>query len=185
MTGIPFFRQLRSAAVLCLVGVTLSGCGEGDPTGASPNSISQLFGNQLYRSDGVPVGSEALEGKTLIGIFFANPGCPACGAFTPLLVDAYQELKESGRSFEVVLVSLGLSDAMLQQYMAEMEMPWLAESPGSKQANALVQRYNVRWVPTLVIVDKDARTVSMFGRDEVAEYGAAAYDDWMATAPGS
>jgi hypothetical protein len=167
-----------------LLAVTFSGCGDDDPVGPSPASISELFGSQLYRADGIPEGTQILETKTLIGVYFASPGCPACGAFTPLLLDAYLQLQEAGRSFEVVLVSLGVSDATLRQYMVETGMPWLAVSPQSEQANALVQRYNVRWVPTLVIIDNAGSTVSLQGREEVSEHGSQAYEIWLAARSG-
>ena len=123
---------------------------------------------------------QSLQGTALIGIYFASPTCPACGSFTPLLVEAYSQLREDGRSFEVVLVSPGISDATLLAYMEDSGMDWLAVSSRSKQANALAQRFNVRWIPTLVVIDSEGNLVSLSGREEVTLHGAGAYDDWLA-----
>lgn len=176
-----FLRPLALASLLCC---SVSGCGDEDPTGPSPASIPKLFGNQLFRADGSSVGIQVLSDAPVIGVYFASVGCSACGAFTPLLVDAYHQLEEGGRSFEVVLVSLGVSDSALFEYMEESDMPWLAVSPQSSKANDLVERYNVRWVPTLVIIDAAGNTLSMTGRDEVTQEGAGAYDAWLALSGG-
>jgi hypothetical protein len=173
-------RAIVLVVLVVLMGWTVSGCGDDGPTAPEASSIPELFGTQLFEADGTAVGVESLDDTALIGIYFASAGCSACGAFTPLLVDAYQQWREEERSFEVVLVSLGITDSTLFGYMTDWEMPWLAVSSQSSQANALVQTYNVRWVPTLVVIDGAGRTVSMNGRDQVTQNGAEAYDAWSA-----
>lgn len=169
----------KTLTVAMLIAWASSGCGSDGPTNPEPLSLSELFGTQLFRADGTSVGLGALEGKDIIGIYFASPGCPACGGFNPTLVDAYNQLGEDGRSFEVVLVTLGTSLSALFEYMSDSGMPWLALSPESSRANALAQRYNIRWVPTLVIIDETGKTLSLTGREELTEDGPAAYDEWV------
>jgi nucleoredoxin len=149
-----------------------------------PASLSDLLGPVFYKADGSSVGIEAVEGKALVAIYFSARGCPACGAFTPLLLNAYESLIETGRSFEVVLVSLESSAQDMFAYMADYGMPWLALPFGGEKSQALSRRYDVRWIPTLVVVDGQGRTVSMTGREEVAARGAGAYDDWLAKGGG-
>lgn len=180
-------RGLRAGtllSLLCCTCFTASGCGSENPTEPEPTTLPELFSNQLYRADGSAVGIQSLEDTPLIGLYFASPGCPACGAFTPLLVNAYHQWEEEGRSFEVVLVVLGISDADLFDYMTESNMPWLAVSSQSGQANSLAQRYDIRWVPTLVIIDDATNLISRNGREELTQRGSAAYDDWLAERAG-
>jgi len=177
-------RGLRALAVATLMGCVVSGCGDDGPTALGPASVQELFGPQLHRADGSPVGIQALDGVSVIGIYFASPGCPACGAFSPLLIEAYEDLQEEGRSFEVVMVSLGITESVLFDYMVEFQMPWLAVSPQNSKAQDLVQRYDVRWVPTLVIVDHAGQTLSLNGREELTLDGTAAYDRWLAAGGG-
>ena len=151
------------------------------PTEPEPASISELFGNQLFKADGTPVGVGVLENSAVIGIYFASPGCPACGGFTPILVDAFNELREDGRSFEVVLVSPGISDLSLFDYMVDSQMPWLAVSSEGNKASVLLDHYGIRWVPTLLLIDSDGKTISKTGREEVVRDGTAACDAWLAT----
>ncbi len=160
------------------------GCGSDSPTELGPASLPDLFGTQLFRADGTKVGVGTLEGTALIGIYFAAPGCPACGSFTPVLVDAYRLLREEGRSFEVILVSPGMSDSSLREYMADSDMPWLGMPSGGSKAQDLVRRYRVQWVPTLIIINGSAETISLVGREDLNRKGVAAYDDWLAASTG-
>ena len=176
---------LRVIAVAVLLGSAVFGCGDDGPTAPEVATLRDLLGTQLFRANGTQVGVETLDDDTLVGIYFSSPGCPACGAFTPVLVDAYNQLKEEGRPFEVVLVSVGISDSALFEFMSDSGMPWLAVSSQSDRAEALVNRYNVRWVPTLVVVDSTGKLISLNGRDEVMQSGTAAYDGWLAASAGS
>ena len=148
-------------------------------------SLLDLFGAQLYKADGSQVSVGSLNQNAVIGIYFASPGCPACGAFTPMLVDAYDQLEEDGRSFEVALITYGITESSLFDYMLDSEMSWLAVLPLSDKVDALVERYNVHFVPTLVIIDNAANTISLTGREELAQNGAAAYDAWLVASGGS
>jgi nucleoredoxin len=175
-------RALLGVGWLC--GALALSCGDSTaepppPPPPPPASLSALFGQTLFRADGSAVGMEALEGKAIIAIYFGAAGCPACTAFTPLLVNAYDELRQAGRSFEVVYVSFDGSAEIMYQYMLDARMQWLAMPWGGSQSAALTQRYGVRWIPTLVIIDGAGKTVSLTGREEVSSRGAAAYDDWL------
>jgi hypothetical protein len=172
-------------AAAALMAWFVAGCGTDGPTRPTAASVSDLFGSQLYRADGRSVGVGVLDNTSIIGIYFADPGCPACTSFTPILVDTYNQLKNDGRSFEVVLVALGINNQSLFEYMEDSEMPWLAVLPQSGRGNALAQRYGIQWIPTLVIVDRATNTISLAGREEVTQDGAAAYDAWLAASGGS
>jgi fermentation-respiration switch protein FrsA (DUF1100 family) len=175
----------RALAMAVLVGLAVSACGDDGPTTPKPASLPELFGDQLYRADGSQVSVQVLDGVPVIGVYFASPGCPACGGFTPLLVDAYTQLQADGRPFGVVLVSGGISEATLFEYMTEAGMPWLAVSSQSDRVNALLQRWNVRWVPTLIVIDGAGNILSLAGREDVTGNGAGAYDLWLAASAGS
>jgi hypothetical protein len=177
-------RVWKALSLAALAGWALSACGGDGPTTPKPASLSELFGNQLYRADGSTVGVASLSGTPIIGIYFASAGCPACAAFTPLLVNAYTQLKKGSRPFEVVLVSGGISETALFTYMTDAGMPWLAVSSQSSKVKSLVDRWNVQWVPTLIVIDAAGNTLSRKGREEVTQHGAGAYDLWLAAGEG-
>jgi thiol-disulfide isomerase/thioredoxin len=164
-------------------------CGEAD-VGASPvelpsATLSDLFGTVLYTADGTEVGIESVEGKSIIGIYFQSPSCPACAQFTPFLIGIYQQLIQAGKSFEIVLVSFAGSQEEMLAHMRDTGMPWLAVPSGGTKAVALAARYGIQFVPTLIVIDRDGNTISMSGHDDVAEKGAHAYDDWLAKSTGA
>lgn len=175
---------VRAPVAVLLVGLLAVACGDDGPTGPKPASLPELFGTELYRADGSTVGVESLAGTPVIGIYFASAGCPACGAFTPVLLDAYAGLEQEGRPFEVVLVTGGIGMTTLLEYMTDFGMPWLAVPTPSEEITNLVRRYDVRWVPTLIVIDNDGTVLSMTGREEVALNGTGAYDLWLAARSG-
>ena len=192
MSGSPFPTERKhtgtsrwhALAIAVLAGWAVSACGDDGPTTPKAASLPELFGDQLYRADGSPVSVQVLDGIPVIGIYFASPGCPACGGFTPLLLDAYAQLQADGRPFGVVLVSGGISEATLFEYMTDAGMPWLAVSSQSDRVNTLLKRWDVRWVPTLIVIDGAGNTLSVTGREEVTGIGAGAYDLWLAASAG-
>jgi len=172
----------QAVTVAVLFGSVVSGCGDSDPVKSEPPTLADLFGNQLYRADGTTLGLEALNDVPVIGIYFASPTCPACGNFTPLLVSAYEQIQAQDQSFEIVLASSGADVSSVLDYMTDSNMGWLSVPPN--QANLLVQYYSVRFIPTLVVIDDQARLISLSGREEVAQHGSGAYDDWLSAATG-
>jgi hypothetical protein len=163
----------------------LAGCGSDSPTKPEAVSLSDLFGTELLKADGSRVGVGSLEQNTLLGIYFMSPGCPACSAFNPSLVTAYDEITGAGNAFEIVMVAQGINPTDLSEYMAEEGMEWTAVSPLSDRPTFLAQRYNVRWIPTLIVIETDGTIVSMSGREQVAGQGADAWNIWMSAGSGS
>jgi len=169
-------------ALCCCLG---AGCGEDGGTepeapNADPASLADLFGSTLVRSDGSSAGIQALQTKALIGIYFAAGWCPACAAFTPRLVAAYDTLRAADTSFEIVMVSFDYSSADMLAHMKSHGMGWLAVPYQSGFRRALADLYGVQLIPTLVVIDAGLRTITRDGRDDVTVKGAAAFDDWLA-----
>jgi hypothetical protein len=171
-----------SALVALLSCFLIASCGdpESPVSPPIPRTLVELFGDVLYRADGSPVGIGGLEGIAVIAIYFGSQGCPACGSFTPKLVDAYHELRQEGASFEVVYVSLDGSAAQMFSYMSSAGMPWVAVPWGGSHSTGLLQLYGVQWIPTVIVIDGACNTISVHGREEVEREGARAYDDWLA-----
>ncbi len=151
---------------------------------APPVPPAELFGQVLFKTDGSEVGVETIENTSIIAIYFGAQWCQSCAAFTPLLIEVYEDLLQAGKSFEVVLVSLDNSEEDMFAHMREYDMPWLALPFGSAKVEALSIRYNVQFIPTLIVIDSDGNTVSLGGRGDVSQKGSLAYDDWLAESGG-
>jgi thiol-disulfide isomerase/thioredoxin len=173
-------------ALCCCLGVSCGGDGGTSPEAptADPTSLAGLFGSTLVRSDGSSVAIQALQTKALIGIYFAAGWCPACAAFTPRLVAAYDTLRAADASFEIVMVSFDYGAADMLAHMKSRGMRWPAVPYESGSRRALADLYGVQLIPTLVVIDAGLRTITRDGRDDVAVKGSAAYGDWLTASRG-
>ena len=142
-----------------------------------PPELADLFGKRLVNAKGRKSSTAELAGKK-IGIYFSASWCPPCRAFTPKLVDAYNQLRTEGKPFEVVLVSHDRDESSMKAYMKSHEMPWLAVPFGDKHMDALKKKFGVAGIPTLVVVDATGKTLSAKARGEVTADGAKAFDKW-------
>jgi len=146
-------------------------------SGEKNDALTALFGSRLTNADKKAVDTAELSGKK-IGIYFSAQWCPPCRAFTPGLVDAYNQMQADGKPFEIVFVSSDRTEADMYKYMREYKMPWKALRFDSKEKEALSKKFNIRGIPALIIVDSDGRTISGSGRADIAAHGAKAFDKW-------
>ena len=150
----------------------------GKETPASvPEAIEELFGDRLIDAKKRSISTAELSGKK-IGIYFSAHWCPPCRAFTPKLVEFYNQLQADSKPFEIVFVSHDREEQAMMDYMKEMDMPWTALRFGDKQIDKLKKRFNIAGIPTLVIANDKGNTISANARGDVTSKGAAAFDAW-------
>ncbi|KAF7640202.1 Thioredoxin domain-containing protein [Meloidogyne graminicola] len=111
-------------------------------------------------------GGQELQGK-LTAIYFSAHWCPPCRAFTPILKEFYDKVKESGEAFEIVFVSFDRSEEDLKNYLAESHGDWLYIPFGSNNINVLVKKYSVSGVPELIVVKSNGDIITREGRADV------------------
>jgi nucleoredoxin len=142
-----------------------------------PKELEELFGKSLITAKKSRVSTADLSGKK-IGVYFSAHWCPPCRKFTPVLVNTYNELQEEGKPFEIVFVSSDRTEQDMIGYMKEMDMPWLAVRFKSSEADDLKEKFNVRGIPFLAIINDKGETLSVNARSEVTSSGTSAYDRW-------
>lgn len=127
--------------------------------------ISSNGGQQIKVAD--------LEGKT-VAFYFSAHWCPPCQKFTPVLAGIYKQLKEQNEDFEIVFVSSDEDQASFDNYFNEM--PWLAVPYSDlKTKKSLNQWFEVEGIPTLVILDKQGKTLQTEGMEIIYKYGIQSY----------
>ena len=141
---------------------------------ASSNAPS-LFPEKILDSKGKTVSSKVLENK-IVGIYFSAQWCPPCRNFTPALVEFRDK---NAKEFEVVFVSSDRSQEDQLKYMEKYGMKWYALAHGSDEANELKKKYEVRGIPSLVIVDADGKTITKNGRGDVSGNPSGALASWQ------
>lgn len=113
-----------------------------------------------------------LEGK-MVGLYIAAKSHPFCTDFTPKLVDAYNKLKEKGEKFEIVLISLDYGEEDFKESVKTM--PWFAVPFKDKICDKLVRYFELRALPTLVIIGQDGKTLNPNAAELIEEHGVEAY----------
>ncbi|KAH9305975.1 hypothetical protein KI387_010379, partial [Taxus chinensis] len=118
----------------------------------------------------VPVSD--LVGKT-VALYFSAHWCPPCQAFTPKLIQVYNELKESGEAFDIVFISNDEDQGAFEDYFSTM--PWLALPFGDKTEKDLSHHFLKEGIPTLIVIGPDGKTVTDDAISAVSIFGAEAY----------
>ena len=111
-------------------------------------------------------------GKTL-ALYFSAHWCPPCRGFNPNLVKVYNELKERGEAFQIVLISTDRDQEAFEEYYNNM--PWLALPFADKTKKDLSALFRVRSIPSLIMVGLDGKTLPDNARNAVSTHGAKAY----------
>lgn len=140
--------------------------------------LSDLLPAELVDASGEPVARETLEGK-IVGIYFSAEWCPPCRGFTPSLVEFRNANTDQ---FEVVFVSSDRTPEAQMKYMQGYKMDFPAVSHGSNASRELAERFSVRGIPFLVIVDSDGNTITTNGRGDISSDPQGALARWKTTA---
>lgn len=163
------FKNFSILTGLGVIALFLSGCPDSsedpDPSNNTGQNISisspaaAVAGNLLSPS-GSPVDSAVLNDKEFTAFYFSASWCPPCRAFTPLLVQYANKNKDR---MNVVLVSADRSAEQQQKYIDDYKMPFYALHHGSPPVEMLNSEFGVRFIPTLVIVDRNGKVVTTDG----------------------
>jgi nucleoredoxin len=148
------------------------------PSGDAQASWKEMFPQGLIDASGKAADLKQLQGK-IVGLYFSAHWCPPCKVFTPELV---KFRNQNAANFEVVFVSADNSKEEQRKYMSETEMKWLAVEWKTAPASALMKKYDVQGIPTLVILGPDGKEITRQGRMDVATDPNSALAKWKKAA---
>jgi|11BtaG_2_1085332.scaffolds.fasta_scaffold01082_7 S1-C subfamily serine protease len=129
------------------------------------SSLDKLFSGDLYDSNERRVSKSSLRGK-IIGVLFSAHWCPPCREFVPKLVDFK---RRNSQHFEVVFVSSDKDENSQFRYMREYSMDWFTTIYGSYESKDLKERFNIKGIPSLVILSPEGEVITLNGRGDVAK----------------
>jgi thiol-disulfide isomerase/thioredoxin len=101
---------------------------------------------------GEKVDLASLKGKVVLIDFWAT-WCGPCRQVMPDVVATYKEYRDRG--FEIIGISLDKDQAQLEQYLKDMGMTWPQYYDGLGWNNKLAQRFGIRGIPHIVLIDKN------------------------------
>ena len=108
----------------------------------------------------IPVINQTLENAVFPGsskaiLFYASAHwCGPCRAFTPILKGFYEAAKAHGAELEIIFLSSDRSEKDMISYYKESHGSWLAVPFFSPQRQFLSTHFNVRGIPSLVLLNR-------------------------------
>jgi len=133
-----------------------------------PGNEMEISGTLL---NGSPFDPKSVAGKVVLVDFWAT-WCGPCIAEIPNVLEQYEKYHDKG--FEVIGVSLDDDAEALKAFVDEKKLPWpvLYEKPGGAGwQHPLATKYGVSGIPTVILVGRDGKVVSLDVRGE--KLGAA------------
>jgi hypothetical protein len=107
--------------------------------------------------------SKALRGSLVIGLYFGHESCQHCG---PLLKDL-QQLAAQRTNTSIILVPVGTTRVESKRYFGNM-YAWLSVPYDGAAGISLVERFQIRTVPALVLLDALGAVICIDGRARLA-----------------
>ena len=166
-------RKLLLTVIACL-GIFSTVCG-------NETWFDGKIPEKLINSSGKEVdAAEVLNGK-VVAVYFSASWCGPCHKFTPELVKFYKRVSKKS-NFELILVSSDKTSEAMMNYMKKYSMPWLAVPFNDSQRSELKQEFNIRGIPTLIVLDSNGKIISTQARYEVNSRGTDAMKIWQRNA---
>ncbi|KAJ8310471.1 hypothetical protein KUTeg_012336 [Tegillarca granosa] len=146
-------------------------------------AIEAIVGANLLTKDGLKDTKDVVKDKEVIvnkesavifsifiikGLYFSAHWCPPCRAFTPVLAEQYTKIKDKGKKFEVIFISSDRDQSAFNEYYNEM--PWNAlPFTATEQIGKVKQKYAIRGIPTLILLNPDGEIISKDGRSLISD----------------
>ena len=119
----------------------------------------------FIKNDGSQCDNSSLKNAKVVLMYFSASWCPPCHKFTPLLAKFYNEVNKNGKKLEVIFVSLCKTEDKFKEYFKSM--PWISLPYNPKLANDLGQKYGIRGIPALLVMNEDGTVADPNGRDAI------------------
>ncbi|MEQ1860152.1 MAG: TlpA disulfide reductase family protein [Chthoniobacteraceae bacterium] len=134
------------------------------PTGKGP-ALGELVEIKFTAIDGRQVDLAKMRGKVVLIDFWAT-WCGPCIAELPHVIETYGKYHDKG--FEIIGISFDSDRAALVRMTAAKQMSWPQFFDGKGWKNAFGTRFGIRAIPTMWLVNKQGKLVSVNARADLA-----------------
>ncbi|HBO44963.1 MAG TPA: hypothetical protein DD670_13745 [Planctomycetaceae bacterium] len=124
----------------------------------------RLMGNPMKVEgtllDGTPLDWDSYRGKVVLVQFWAT-WCGFCVKEIPHIEEQFNEYRDRG--FDVISISLDRGLEPLEKFLEKKPLPWAVVYKEGER-NPTADYYGVTGLPTLILVDKEGKVVSLNAR---------------------
>ena len=114
----------------------------------------------------------------VIGILFTGSWVPPAKDFMIKLEELYAEINKTEKIFEIVQIPNEKSENAYKESLTE-KRPWLYLPFNDPFIKTLVEQFNIEFLPTFIIVNRDFFILSTNGRKYMIDNeGVKAYEKW-------
>lgn len=155
-------KIVAGMALMLMAALPMASCDEGSPGGKPPApaaSLGEAPGFSLKDLSGKIHHFEDYRGKVVL-LNFTTTWCPSCRRDVPNLKKTYDRYR--GRNFEILSIYLQESPEKVSSFARSYKLPYpvLLDTEGTA-----ARRYQVRGVPTKVIVTPEGNMVCWMCQD--------------------
>jgi nucleoredoxin len=159
----PIARKISCAGLFLLVSsFCVSQAQNAGKASADPTGFAAKFSYHLVKLDGhvlKPFDTANLNDVKWFAFYYSASWCAPCRAFTPKLVEFYNQFKPQHPHFELIFVDHDNSADDMLTYMQSDGMPWpAARFDDIEGSNA--NQYCGSGIPDLVLVDAGGNVLS-------------------------
>ena len=127
--------------------------------------LNDLIGNDIINSS-----IEELQNKKLVALYFSKNSCKFCKEFNPILKKIYHNINELHQdNLEIVFISSDPSNEEFNECYKNHHwtaLPYMYRNI----KNNLIQKFNFKTVPQLVLLSNDGNIITSNGRRLFEEY---------------
>ena len=110
-------------------------------------------------------------------IFFAASWCSACVEFTAALKDFYNKSNSQEKRIEVIWASLDQEEEGFNSYFEKM--PWPAFRFQDPRIMELKEKFEIKGIPKLLVLDSKGRQITKEGRLELKNDPSSCLERWI------
>lgn len=117
-----------------------------------------------------------LDSVPVVALYFSATWCPPCRMFTPILAEAYSSINHGQKQLEIVFISADQSEEDFKAYYNTM--PWLATEFDIDFLGDLIDKTDLKFIPSLHVLNKDGTVKFVEGKDQIELKGSAVIEEW-------
>ncbi|KAL4440921.1 hypothetical protein ABPG74_009334 [Tetrahymena malaccensis] len=141
--------------------------------------FGRLFEGKKERLD-----QDLLEANDIVCLYFAASHCHPSKAFTPKLIEFYNEvniedinIENNKRPLEILLVPFDKNELEFKKYLRQI--PWISLPFDPERIESYRNHFNVKGIPQLVVLDGEGNVLVQNACQDVLKNGEDAYQDWI------